>query len=295
MPRGRATGNPEQPEQAHDVVDAHPPSVAEPGPHRLDERPVPGGAKPVRHEGRQAPVLPLEREVVRRRPHRDALGQHVLPRPGVGALAVEADGEVGHQAQGPPGASQLLVEQPLEPRVERDALPLLGGESGDRGRRGMPLLRRPALPPRAVTLGERAEDRELLEAPPLSGAVAREPGVTRCAARPQVGEGRHLQPEHGVPVDPALGVEATALGRQPLHVEPGLRRAGHFLDPEVERIPVAAARGEIRARLLRHERKRRVERVQDQRARPERRRGPAATCRRSARSPIPQLSRDRSA
>ncbi len=128
IPGGRATGDPEQPEQAHDVVDAHPSRVAEPGPHRLDERPVPRGAEPVRHERRQTPVLPLEREVVGRRPHRDTLGQHVLPCPGVGALAVEADGEVGHQAERPPGASQLLVEQPLDPRVKRDPLPLLGGE-----------------------------------------------------------------------------------------------------------------------------------------------------------------------
>ena len=100
-----------------------PAGVPETGPHRLDERAVPGGAEPMRHERRQPPVLPLEREVVGRRPHRDALGQHVLPRPGVGALAVEADGEVGHQAKGPPGASQLLVEQPLEPGVKRDPRP----------------------------------------------------------------------------------------------------------------------------------------------------------------------------
>ena len=256
-----------------------PPGVAEPGPHRLDERPVPGGAEPVRHERREPPVLPLEREVVGRRPHRDTLGQHVLPCPGVGALAVEADGEVGHQAKGPPGASQLLVEQPLEPGVKRDPLPLLGGEARDRGRRGMPVLGRPAPPPRPVTLGERAEDRELLEASALPGAVARERGAPAAPSRPELVEGRHLQPEHGVPIDPALGVEGTPLGGQPLHVEPGLRRAGHLLDPEVERIPVAAARGEIRARLLRHERERRVERVQDDRARPERR---SRTSRRAA-------------
>ena len=125
-----------------------------------------------------------------------------------------------------------------------------------------------------MTLGECAEDRELLEASTLPGAIASEPIRAGGAARPQPAEGHHLEPEHGIAIDPALGVESAPLDCQPLHVESGLRRTGHLLDPEVERIPVAAARGEVRARLLRHERKRRVERVQNDRARPECQRRP---------------------
>ena len=184
-----APGDPEQPEEPHDVVDAHPAGVTEPGPHRVDERPVPRGAEPVGHERRQSPVLPLEREVVGRRPHRDAPSQHVLPRPGVGALAIETDGQVGHQAKCPPGSSQLLVEQPLEPGVKSDPLPLLGGEARDGGGRGMPVLDWPAPPPRPVTLSERAEDRELLQASTLASAIASEPIRARGSRAPTAHRG----------------------------------------------------------------------------------------------------------
>ena len=199
-----------------------PAGVPETGPHRLDERPVAGRAQPVRHERRQAPVLPVEREVVGRRPHRDALGQHVLPRPGVGALAVEADGEVGHQPERAPGPGQLLVEQPLEPGVERDAARVA------RRRSARPPATRDAGAPPASAASPRRDARPARRrwrtrrgpAPPGRGSGRARGVIAGSRARPQRVERRHLEPEHGVAVDPALGREGTPLGRQPLDVEP---------------------------------------------------------------------------
>ena len=280
VPGRRAPGDPEQPEQAHDVVDAHPAGVAEPGPHRLDERPVPGGAEPVRHERRQPPVLPVEREVVGRRAHRDALGQHVLPRPGVGALAVEADGEVGHQAERPPGPSRAARRAATGPRREtRPAPARSAAKRATAGDAGMPVLGRPAPPPRPVTLGERAEGRELLEAPPLPRAVAREPGDVRPRRAPQRSSRAVVFSRNTA----SRSIRRSALRPRPWAASrstssPASARAGHLLDPQVQRIPVAAARREVRARLLRDYREHGVERIQDRRRPP---RAPPPTTRRA--------------
>ena len=49
----------------------------------------------VRVERRQAPILPLRIELVGRRAHGDVGEHRVLLAPGVGAVAVDADGKVG--------------------------------------------------------------------------------------------------------------------------------------------------------------------------------------------------------
>src|SRR5262249_51394993 len=151
--------------------DAHPADVAETGADDLDERSVARGAETVWHEGREPPVLALGCKVVGRSAYRHTRGQHVLPCPGIGALAIEADREIGSQGKRSAGPSELLVEQRLEPRVEGDPLGSLGGEARDGERRRMPMLGRPAPPPRSVMLGKGAEGRELVEPPPLLGPV----------------------------------------------------------------------------------------------------------------------------
>ncbi len=129
------------------------------------------------------------------------------------------------------------------------------------------MLRRPAPPSRAVTLRQGAEGGELLESPALPGAVGGQASV--LPAPPQRVERRHLEPEHGIAVNPALGGESAALSGEPLHVEPRLRRPGHLLHSEIERVPIAAAGRKVWARLLPHERERRVKGVQDDRAGPQ--------------------------
>ena len=137
VPRVHSCRDPEQPEQAHHVIDAQAAGVPEARADRLDERLVAGGAQPVRHERRQAPVLSARVELVWRRADADAVGEHILERPGVGAAGVEPDRQVLHHRHRRRRARQLPVDLVLQPLVEPDPLaqrPAAGG-ARDAGRR----------------------------------------------------------------------------------------------------------------------------------------------------------------
>ena len=102
------------------------------GADRLDERLVVGVAQPPRHERRRAPVLALAVERVRRRADADAVGQHVLPGPRVGAAAGDADRQVLDHGHAVGRGGELQLEHPLQPGVEGDDGAVLLDEGGQR-------------------------------------------------------------------------------------------------------------------------------------------------------------------
>ena len=209
--RGRAPGDPEQPEQAHHVVDPQPAGVAERGPDGLHERLVAGGPQPPGVERRQAPVLAPGVELVGRGADGHVEGEHVLPQPGVGAAGVDAHRQVVHDRHaGRRRRLQLEVDQPLQPLVEADPV------GGARARRPPPRAGRGggsssghACQSPAVLLDQGAEGgvgverRALRRPPPVERRIAGE-GV------PHLLEGVELEPPHRVPVDEALAVEGPA-------------------------------------------------------------------------------------
>ena len=69
--------------------------------------------------------------------------------------------------------SQLIVELPLQPAVKIDGVGVLGGEVGDRRVAGCASASGHRCQSRSVLLGERAPDREVVEAAPLAFAVRR--------------------------------------------------------------------------------------------------------------------------
>ena len=120
--------------------------MGEGGADGLDERSVTHLAQPPWVEGRQPPVLPGGVELVGWRAHPHPLRHHVLPHPGVGAGRVEAHGEVVDQRRSLRRRRQLLVEQPLEPRVEADAVVVFVGKASDGSVVGMAVPMRPLGP-----------------------------------------------------------------------------------------------------------------------------------------------------
>ena len=106
--------------------------MAEPRPDGPHERLVRARHEPVRHERRQAPVLAAGVVAVRRGAHGRGRGDRVLPRPRVGSAGVDADRQVLHESQVRGRPRELLVEEPLEPLVVRDALPPVVRHSRDR-------------------------------------------------------------------------------------------------------------------------------------------------------------------
>ncbi len=203
--RATVAGYPEQPEQAHHVVDAQASGMAQRGADRLDERLVAGGAQLPGDERREAPVLAQGVELVGRRTHAHVEGEEVLPGPSVRPPGVEAHGEVLDHRQRR-RRRHLPVEQPLEPGVEPHPLAPVGGEMAHRRALGTPELLGPGRPPVAVDLGDGAEGGELLERRPFLGSVgveggaAGEPGET---AAQSVG----LQLPHPAAVDATVVVQ----------------------------------------------------------------------------------------
>ena len=156
---GRGTlGNPPQPEQPDDVVDANPAGVPQ---NRLDQRSEGLVAKLFELIGspwRLGPVLAQLVELIGRGAGGHPQCQNVLQRPAVRASRMHPDGEIGHDAERHPGANrlslgvgQLLIKLPLQPAVEIHHAGMLFGEAGNRGTVWVLQLRGP-LPPVAAML-----------------------------------------------------------------------------------------------------------------------------------------------
>ena len=117
---GAGRRDPEQAEQAHHVVDAQAAGAGERAPATAGR--AAGSRRPQLpgDERRQPPVLARAGEGVGRGADPDAVGEQVLQHPGVGAVGVDADGQVGEQGQRLAGRGELDVEQALQPRPEPD-------------------------------------------------------------------------------------------------------------------------------------------------------------------------------
>ena len=181
--RSAAFGDPEQAEQPHHVIDAQRAAVIERGAHRLHERLVADGAQLPRDERRQAPVLAVRVERIRRRADAHAVRDRVLPHPRVGAAGIEADGQVAEQRDLGAGGGELLVEQPLEPAVEAEPVVLRRREARDARAVRPSVLGRPRRPSAAVALGQRAVHRELTQRAPTARCKRRSRRHRRTSSR----------------------------------------------------------------------------------------------------------------
>ena len=221
-----AERDPEQAEEAHDVVDPDAAGRPQAGPDGADPGVVAVHPQAPGVERGEAPVLPLAVEVVGRGADPHAQRHRVLPQPGVGAAGVDADGQVLHQVEPGAGRGQLRLGQPLQPAVVADPVGVVGGETGHGRRVGPAVLLRPVGPGAGEALGEGAvggepgEGLALLLAEGVEGPVAAGGPETL----PEVFEGGALQLPHPVAVDAAIGVERPALGGQGREVEPFVGR-----------------------------------------------------------------------
>ena len=193
------------------------------------------GREAMGNERRQPPVLAPGAVVIGGRAHRRAGGEDVLPRPRVRPAGVDADRQVLHETQRRRRAGKLFVDEPLEPLVEADAIRALGGEACHVSGFRSPILGRPPLPARAVSLGEGAERPELSERRALLTPVAREAPIVGERG-PELFERLAFQLPDRIPVDAALRVQRAPGRGEPLEV--GARGIGarHVLDAEIERV-----------------------------------------------------------
>jgi hypothetical protein len=119
---GEARRHPVQPHHAHDMVDAQRPRVFHVGAQHGDEGGVGRVAQPLRHPGRQAPVLAVRIEVVGRAADPGIERIELPVHPGLRAASVHPDGEIEVKADAEvhfqrtlPDGAELLVGQPLQP------------------------------------------------------------------------------------------------------------------------------------------------------------------------------------
>ena len=125
--RGLAGRHPPQSPQPGDVVDAQPVRVPQLGPQQVAVGGVAGGVQPVRAPRRQAPVLALLAERVRRRTDVHAHREDVLqrprrrPPPGPSRRRGRARRAPRPPAPTPRTAASWLLHLVLQPRVERHA------------------------------------------------------------------------------------------------------------------------------------------------------------------------------
>src|SRR5205823_11161437 len=135
--RGRnSLGDPEKPEQAHDVVETDARGMTGGAADRVDERRPLRLPQGPRVEGGQAPVLPVAEEFVRWRADAHPRREVVLPTPRVESVRGKADRDVGDQSDLASGACQLAVDVKLQPGLKRDSdsEALAGGSDARCGR-----------------------------------------------------------------------------------------------------------------------------------------------------------------
>ena len=202
---GHTVGNPEEAKQAHDVVETHPRGVAGGAADGVDEwRPV-GLPEPPRVQRRDAPVLAVSEELVRRRAHAHVRREVVAPPPRVESVRGEADRHVGDEPDLARGPRHLPVDMELLPFVKRDSF-------------GIGLFRGigPIAPGRAVVLAPHIERRELMKRGALPLDERREAvGCRRCAK--DLLQRLRLEAEHLAVVNEALRVQragSCALARE---------------------------------------------------------------------------------
>ena len=156
---GEAVGDPEEPVEAHRVVDAQRAGMVEHGVERFAERLEVARDEAGRRERREAPVLARRVVIVGRRADAGAGHGQGAVRPGGRAVRRDADGEVEIEADAHAGGArprlrlaELPVGKPLQPRVERDQLGLFLGEGADGIGAGMAVFVGPAVPRGAMAL-----------------------------------------------------------------------------------------------------------------------------------------------
>ncbi len=162
--------------------------------HHATERFVTGLGQPVGPPRRLGPVLPVLVVGVGGRTDGHPAGENVLQTPRFRTGWVHPHGQVVHDPERHPGPSgdqlrrgQLLVQDPLQPDVEVDAL-----------RRGSGGTRPPR--PRPATAGRPARS--------ANPRRARRPGRTRLRSRPG-----HVLPARGRPRGPVPDRRSGAAGR----------------------------------------------------------------------------------
>src|SRR4051794_30118132 len=79
----------------------------------------------------------------------------VLPNPGIGSIRVNPNRQVLHQRKVPGAASQLSVEEPLDPLVKLHALRMSASELLNLRVRGLRVFLRPGMPTALIALSER--------------------------------------------------------------------------------------------------------------------------------------------
>src|SRR5271156_2680387 len=110
LARADTDRNPEQPHQAHDVVDAQDLGMAHVGAQRGNERGVGCLAKAIRVWRRQAPILAAQVKVVWRRTDVRAGRVKVLIRPGFRSLAVDRHRETPVEADTEPSLARSAYD-----------------------------------------------------------------------------------------------------------------------------------------------------------------------------------------
>ena len=275
--RTHALGDPPQAEQADDVVHAQCAGVTQDRAHHVTQRGVGAARQVLGVPRRLGPVLALLVVHVRRSPHGDSGGEGLRVGPHVSSLRVDSHREVIHDAQGHPrsqslglGTGQLLVDDPLQPGEEVDALGqlvrLVGDVSGVRlPQRGGPVLQGPVLLHQRAPQGEALQPLALLGPEALEVSLA---GVGATGGEDDL-EGLALGLPHRVAVD-RLGAEVTVLDlfEGPLHQRAlGAGQAGHLGDvlrPDVEGVDEATCHRQVGRVGHRRHRLSRVQRVDEQ-------------------------------
>ncbi len=244
--------DPPEPEQAHHVVDAQRPGMAEHPAQQRAQRRVPGLHEPIGAPRRQPPVLAARVERVGRGTDADAPGVQGRPED-VRAVRVHPDGQVVHDADrhaglagGLLGGGELGVRQPDQPPVEVGALlGILPRPVGAPG--GVPVQRRALLgaelPVGRFPFGGARDGVQQFQGGPLEGpdgvavdqrALLQHPAAQLAAPGGEVGEG--------------LGVGA-------------VRVLGDVLDPQVDGVGEAAGGRPVRGRVGRRPGHGRVQRI----------------------------------
>jgi hypothetical protein len=175
-------------------------------------------------------------------------------------VCLDADRKVVHDADAHPGLRrgalrrlELFVAQPLQPAMEPDPFGQPGLVRAGERPAGARRFDGPLGRIRGVELGERAPQGEVGELPALAGPVGLELLLSGSAAghHEEFAEGGQFGGVARVAVERfGVAVRGAERGRERLHAGAGRCRQvgvfGHVLDPEIERVEEAPARGQVR-------------------------------------------------